>query len=661
MSSIQPINVLDKQEFAKMNKNEVTINPYVSYLNDVNYDSFAPSFKGGREGVAKPLIGAAGEKGHGFMADISKNLKGKLMRALAVLMMAGGVAMGTTSCNKPLVDIDITINQDYSALYELLAQQMEQNNQNHEDMLELQRLMREVLLRLIANGETLEEIDQHVVENGYHLEDLVAGQEELVELVKKLVAGMAHLEELGEGGNALGLQILQAILTMNADQNANYDDLVAWLNDILINKLDDMSEQEAAHHAAIIDAMMQMGEELQGTLLQILQWVSTLPEVIQNGYFALLAQLQGMSLQLGAGLIQLIAHIDQWGETFQSQFNTLIQNFNNFSAQVQAGIAAILARLDAVLHNQEAQQAQILQLINNVNNWGEAFMNQLNTLLAHFDQFSEEMQAGIMLLMAQLQTMQEAQAQQVLNIINHMDQIGEVLQTLLENFNQYSAQVQAGIAQILAKIDGLTLEVQQLVVSAINIIGNQQAIIALMQQMRAEALAAYAEIIAHMGTIEQNQQANAEWLARIFVQLQNNGIQLSEINQFLQSVNFGPDVNLDVVIALLQQIIAQNEQHPNELLNNNNQNTQLIVNAINLVKAKLNAMQNDFNTNFSPAHFDYLERILNAIQGIDIQTCNCDCELIIQLITQIANDIHDGINHEGYEEEDPYAELGLDP
>lgn len=603
MSSIQPINVLDKQELAKMNTNEMTMNSYVSYLNNVNYDSFSPSFQGSRDGLAKKMSKAAEGKGDGFFANTGHKLRTKAM----LLVMSLMTLLGVVACNKPLVDINIVINQDYSALYDLLAQQMEQNNQNHEDMLELQRLMREVLLRLIANGETLEEIDQHVVENGYHLEDLVAGQEELVGLVRILVEKMGHLEELGEGGNALGLQILQAILTMNSDQNANYDALIAWLNDVLMNKLDDMSEQEAAQHAAIINAMMQMGEELQGTLLQILAKINTMDQHMQQGYFALLAQMQAIGQQLSAQLVELLSHMDEWGEEFLAKFNQLINSFNNLSQQVQAGIAAILARLDAVLQNQEEQQ------------------------------------------------------QQVLNILNKLNQIGANLETLLENFNDYGAQVQAGIIQILAKLDGMSLQLQQLITGALNIIGNQQTIINLMQQMQAEALAAYAEIIAHMGTIEQNQQSNAEWLARIFVQLQNNGIQLSEINRFLQNVNFGPDVNLDVVIALLQQIIAQNEQHHNELLQNNNQNTQLIVNSINLIRAQLTAMQNDFNTNFSPAHFDYLERILNAIMGIDIETCNCDCELIIELLEQIASDIHDGINHEGYEEEDPYSELGLEP
>lgn len=538
MSSIQPINVLDKQEFAKMNKNEMTMNSYVSYLNNVNYDSFAPSFKGGRKEAAKTLTTAAKEEGKGFLADIGKNLKNKVMKTLAILMMAGGVATMTTSCD-PIVDIDITINQDYDALYELLAAQNEAQNE----------LLRQILLRLIANGETLEDINNNIINNGYKLDDLVAGNAELVAIMQRIEPKINHIDELSSAQVALLTNIFNVVMQIHSDSNTNYANLVAWLNQLL-DKLDEMEDQEAEHHSAIIQAMVQMSEELQAKLYAILMKLNTMDQHMQQGYFALLAQLH---------------------------------------------------------------------------------------------------------------TMQAEQQQQVLNILNKLDQIGVNLQTLLENFNNYSAQVQAGIMQILAKLDGMELQLQQLVASALNIIGNQETIINLMQQMQAEALAAYAEIIAHMGTIEQNQQYNAEWLARIFVQLQNNGIQLSEINQFLRTINFGPDVNLDVVIALLQQIIAQNEQHHNELLQNNTQNTQLIVNAINLIRAQLTAMQNDFNTNFSPAHFDYLERILNAIMGIDIETCNCDCELIIELLEQIASDIHDGINHEGYEEEDPYAELGLEP
>ena len=58
MSSIPKINNIGKVNFAKFQSNATTTNSMVS-LKDYGYDSFTPSFKGGKTAVVKN----AGKKG----------------------------------------------------------------------------------------------------------------------------------------------------------------------------------------------------------------------------------------------------------------------------------------------------------------------------------------------------------------------------------------------------------------------------------------------------------------------------------------------------------------------------------------------------------------------------------------------------------------------
>ena len=365
MSSVPKVISLKAVNSSKLKTNQMQNQNFAT--KDYEYDSFTPSFKGKQ----------------------SKFASGVKMALLAAM-----TALAATSCKKeePLPPVPsnpnpteqptngghttiVNVNQETNVTVTLSTEQIEAYLAEILEAINAGNAINQnILNELINGGVSMQTIIDYLEQNHQQLENLVHGQEDLTAILLDIKEIASHIESLGQAGNDLLNQILQAVLSLDANSNANHDAIVALINEILAQmenlngQVGQMNEQQAANFAAIIEALNHMTQTMQAQLLAIMNAIHTLDANMQAGYQALLAQLNGMQSWQQNALMQLLGMLNNINGSINNlsanviaKLNELIGQVNNMSQNMQSGIALLLAQLQNM---QSWNQEALLELFN---------------------------------------------------------------------------------------------------------------------------------------------------------------------------------------------------------------------------------------------------------------------------------------------------------
>jgi len=598
MSSIPKINSIGRVKFAKFQANDPSSNPIPTTTKEYGYDSFTPSFRSGKTSAMTKVAGTA----------------------LAALMAATGTVT-LPACQKEQQPIINTVNVDVNI------------DLNFDDILAA------------------------LQQNNQYLQQLVQQNEELKAIMLRIEKAVLAGNNLSQEQKALLMQILGAVLAINTNNPNNLGAILALLEKML-DQLEQMNNQQATNYAAIIAALNNMSEQLQNQLIEILNAIGNLDEHMQEGYTAILAQLNGMSTQLQNGLLAVLSHIDHFSAAVQAKLNALIALATQMNATMVACTAQIMAQLQNM---QEEQQLQALSILEAMNNMSTQQQQQFAGLMGFLHMFAGQSQMNFLAVMHQLTQMEGAQQQQYLSILNVLQQQGSgsglteeirdlLVQILAQMQNMQSAQEQQYL-NVMSQLQNMQQAAHadfiEFMAKLTNLENGQQAILNAMEGMNAEFLAKFTQALAKLDTIIGNQATQIAQLAQIYAAIQNGNAQLSDINEFLQNLDLGTGVNLDVIEGLLAEILAS-QNTANNLLNNMNNNIAFILTTANTLQAQMEQV-----TNNQAVLLDWQEAIWNKIP-VAMNNCNCEecCAQIIVILQQISEQIENlDWNHEGIDDD----------
>lgn len=427
-------------------------------------------------------------------------------------------------------------------------------------------------------------------------------------------------------------ELKQAIQEGNTNLQAILDRLIA-----IQNKLDQLSDNQSLLLNAVTTLIVNGDTHFDGLMAAL---------------NAILAKLDQMDDNNAANFTAILNAINGMNAQMQVQFGDILAQLMTMDEHQQEGIAAILAAIAQLDANQQQNAANIMEQLLQNNDLLQQILNKMDQMDAH-------QQAGFQQILAQLMGM----GGDIQALLNAMNQNNTLLNEILGKIDQLNANMQAGIAQILAKLDQMDQNQQQGILNILNMLTQMdqhqqegvQNIIEILQGLNGQFLGMFAELFAHLDHIEANQLTQIQQLAEILAAIQAGNVQLDNIATLIQNLDLGTDVNLDVIESLLEQILAQEQQNGN-VLNNIEQNQTLIINTINSLRAQITQIQQQFN-DFANENLNYLLQILNRIPT-DIAGCNCDCEMIIQLLELIVECLQNpDWNHEGIINEGDWGDL----
>lgn len=641
MSSIDKVNNVGKVQFATFQANEAKVTPR-AYLNDYEYDSFNPSFKGG----------AAASRGFASKA-------GRFMRRTLLAVILGSmVATTTQSCKKdryPVIQI-VNVNEnndETNALLEQILAEIQAGNALNQTIIDM----------LIQQGVDVQELIALLHQNHQSLENLVTSNEEIKQVLIRIEALVTTIQTqqitLGQEQNALLSQIFTVLMNLNANNNANQEQIIALLNQLL-DQLTQMSNQNAGYYAGILNAINHMNQQLQAQLLEILGAINGLDENMQAGYLAILAQLQGLEASLQASLMEILSHIDQLSAQVQAKLNQLIA----LASQMNQNMLACTAQIMAQLQNMQDEQAQqALDILLAMQNMGGDLQQHYIDLMNLIQNLGATQQAQLLAILNQMIHMEDEQEQQYLSILEALqNQSGEslapiLLQILAQMQNMEEAQEQQYLnvmAQLQNMAQAYHADFLALMAKLTNMQGGQEAILNAMQALNADFLAMFAQTLSHLEVIEQNQATQIAQLAEVLAKIQNGNATLDEIKDLIANISIDPQVDLSAIESLLQQILAS-QNTTNNLLQDQTAALGLIhTTSQALYQAMQEVIQNqeDYNINFEyyqNIQNDWLENIFNAIQDLNCDEC---CEQLINILIEIDQHIQDlDWNHEGIDDD----------
>lgn len=423
----------------------------------------------------------------------------------------------------------------------------------------------------------------------------------------QIIANQEHTNELLEQNNKL----LQYHINLQIAQGHTLDEILAQLQ----------------QNGLYLEDLVEGNEDLMAIMREIRDLVKENNSLTAEGN-QLLAKIIGITLdiynmtslnndeltEITSMLHNLIQHVSGMSHMLLNYYNTIIALLQGLDAHLLSMGADIINQMLVMDEHQQENFAQAMTMMQNIQDENQAMFLQLMARLASMQQAQQNQYLG---LMAFLQGMQQQ---------FHGDYLA-----MLDMLAQIQAGNEAGVNAILAAI----------------------------QNMGAGMAAQFAQLWEHLDQIEANQVTQIQQIANLYVSIENGNATLDQILQAIQDLQFvNPEVNLDVIEGLLQQIYDRLDILGD--INNNAQAaaqaTQLIATTVNQIKAQIAQLNNNM-TQYANINFDYLQQILDAILGIDIQECGCDCDQIIELLIQILTNLENGINHEGYEDEYGFINL----
>lgn len=609
-------------------------------------------------GKAVTVVGAAAVGALGGFALIG-GLGGALVGGVAVGLL------GLASCQKqpPVPSVQININD-------------EDTTNVYVDMGDLLQALKDIKAAIEAGNTKLQEIYDKLVEIQGKLNDLDQNQTNLLNAVNNVI--------------------------VNAD--TGFTNLMDALYKILA-QLETMDQHQADNTTIILNAIAQMDDHMQMQFGDLMHQLMDMDHHQQAGMTAILAaivQLDQHQQENAAAMMQELLNNNELLQQILDKMDQLSANQQVYFQQIIAQLMGMSGDLQALLNAMNLNNELLNQILNKMDLLNAAIQNAVTQLLAKLDQIDQHNQQGF------------------LNVINHLDQFGAMVQQgiteILGKLDQLDATLQAGILAILNKLDQMDANQQQAVLAILNKLtqldaNNQEGlsqIIALLQGLNAQNTALFAQLLAKLDNIEANQVEQIQQLAAILAAIQNGNVQLENIMEFISELDLGDGVNLDVIVGLLQQLLAQAQANGNTLGDiNANQLTQIqqlaaiyaAIQSGNVQLDNIATMIANLDLGSASVNLDAIEGLLqqilaqsqtngqilgnmqnnqtliiNAINQLkaqmmqvvtnqeeqtawleeifnkiptDLEGCNCDCETIIQLLITITEYLENGWNHEG--------------
>ena len=558
-------------------------------------DTFTPSFKGSKLGVLKNFKEDARWFGSNYLPN--KNFFKSFKNLVTSIGL--GATMSTTAITATLGTLFLTSCE---------ADPIEVNVQEGDVAVDVQVYIdaSTITALLQALHDQDKELWAQLMAEIATMNSLLANNNQLLgQVIEILIQHGAKLDEiagiLGAGFATLAgdnqeikeiLLNLQAAVNINNELAQENNELAAANNDLLTQIL------------AIAISIKDSNNAANAMIIQLMNF--------------LINQIGNLTAQQAQQFEELMELLRQMDEHRANEAAAIMNAIQDLDVNIQAGIAGLMAKMDEL---NDADQARFLQ-------W-----------MARFDQFDADIQAGIAALGDIINDLTASQRQGIMMLLAKMDSMtaqlkAKINQVIAMQARAYNADREDN-AIIIAKLGNLEAANQEIVADLAIIIANQN------------------EQSGDLAAIRANQAIQIQQLETIISMLETQGMNVSEIRAYLQSLDLGtPDVDLSGIEALLLALLNQTGANGAVLqqLHTDFQNFQIVVNA-----AK-DAIVAEINEKGAQNHHDLLN-ILNAIPQYVANNCNCNecCERVLVVLQQIAEELlqdddnNTDNNHEGHE------------